>query len=91
MDVCDRRCTLTRVVAAATPDEALVDLRAEQRPDLIICDYRLANGQSGVTAIDDLRNVYGASVLPHPSACARHGKVAIFCCTNQCAPWLYVP
>jgi signal transduction histidine kinase len=51
-----------RVVAAATPDEALVDLGPEEQPDLIICDYRLANGQSGIAAIADLRKVYGASV-----------------------------
>jgi signal transduction histidine kinase/CheY-like chemotaxis protein len=51
-----------RVVAAATPDEALADLGPEERPDLIICDYRLANGQSGIAAIVDLRNAYGAPV-----------------------------
>jgi signal transduction histidine kinase len=51
-----------RVVAAATPDEALVDLGPDEPPDLIICDYRLANGQSGIAAIADLRKVYGASV-----------------------------
>jgi CheY-like chemotaxis protein len=27
------------VLAAATPDEVLVDLGPEERPDLIICDY----------------------------------------------------
>ncbi len=51
-----------RVVAAATPDEALVDLGPDKQPDLIICDYRLANGQSGIAAIADLRKVCGASV-----------------------------
>jgi two-component system, sensor histidine kinase len=50
------------VVAAATPDEAFVDLGPEDQPDLIICDYRLANGQSGIAAIADLRKVYGAAV-----------------------------
>jgi CheY-like chemotaxis protein len=51
-----------RVVAAATPDEALVDLSPKERPDLIICDYRFANGQSGFAAIADLRKVYGSAV-----------------------------
>jgi len=51
-----------RVVAAATPDEALADLGPAERPDLIICDYRLANGHSGITAIADLRKVYGSAV-----------------------------
>jgi CheY-like chemotaxis protein len=51
-----------RVVAAATPDEALVDLDPGELPDLIISDYRLANGQSGIAAIADLRKAYGAPV-----------------------------
>jgi signal transduction histidine kinase/CheY-like chemotaxis protein len=51
-----------RVAAAATPDEVLADLGPDERPDLMICDYRLANGQSGIAVIADLRNAYGASV-----------------------------
>jgi two-component system, sensor histidine kinase len=51
-----------RVVAAATPHEALAELGPGERPDLIICDYRLANGQSGIAAIDSLRKAYGARV-----------------------------
>jgi signal transduction histidine kinase len=51
-----------RVVAAATPDEALADRAPEERPDLIICDYHLAHGQSGIAAIADLRKVYGSAV-----------------------------
>jgi two-component system, sensor histidine kinase len=51
-----------RVVAAATPDEAVADLGPEKRPDLIICDYRLASGQSGIAAIADLRKAFGAAV-----------------------------
>jgi CheY-like chemotaxis protein len=45
-----------------TPDEALASLEHEGRPDLIICDYRLANGQSGIAAIADLRKAYGAPI-----------------------------
>ena len=51
-----------RVVAAATPDEALAGLGPGERPDLIICDYRLPNGQSGIAAIADLRKAFGAPV-----------------------------
>jgi signal transduction histidine kinase len=51
-----------RVVAAATPDEVLVDLDPGERPDLIICDYRLANGESGIAAIADLRKAYETPV-----------------------------
>jgi CheY-like chemotaxis protein len=51
-----------RALAAATPDEVLVDLGPEERPDLIICDYRLANGQSAIAAIADLRKAFGAQV-----------------------------
>jgi signal transduction histidine kinase/CheY-like chemotaxis protein len=51
-----------RVVAAATPDEALADLGPEERPDLIICDYRLANGQSGIATIAYFRKAFGAPV-----------------------------
>jgi two-component system, sensor histidine kinase len=52
-----------RVVTAATPEAALTDvshISHEARPDLIISDYHLARGQSGITAIAKLREVYGA-------------------------------
>jgi signal transduction histidine kinase len=52
-----------RVVTAATPEAALTDvshISREARPDLIISDYHLADGQSGITAIAKLREVYGA-------------------------------
>jgi two-component system, sensor histidine kinase len=50
------------VLPAATPDEVLAALGPNERPDLIICDYHLANGQSGIVAIDGLRKAYGAAV-----------------------------
>ena len=37
-------------------------LEGEQPPDLIISDYRLANGQSGITAIAKLRKEFGAAI-----------------------------
>jgi CheY-like chemotaxis protein len=52
-----------RVVTVATPEAALTDVSyigREARPDLIISDYHLAEGQSGITAIAKLREVYGA-------------------------------
>jgi CheY-like chemotaxis protein len=52
-----------RVATAATPEAALTEVKRlgrEARPDLIISDYHLADGQSGITAIARLREVYGA-------------------------------
>jgi signal transduction histidine kinase/CheY-like chemotaxis protein len=50
-----------RVVTAATADAALAALAGEE-PDLIISDYRLANGQSGIAAIGDLRRAFDAAI-----------------------------
>jgi signal transduction histidine kinase len=50
------------VVTAATPEAALTEVKRigrEARPDLIVSDYHLADGQSGITAIAKLREVYG--------------------------------
>jgi two-component system, sensor histidine kinase len=52
-----------RVVTAATPEAALTEVKRigrEARPDLIIADYHLAVGQSGITAIAKLLEAYGA-------------------------------
>ena len=46
------------VVAAKSCDEALVSLaesKADRRPDLIVCDYQLSRGLTGVDAIERLR------------------------------------
>jgi signal transduction histidine kinase len=51
-----------RVVAAETPGAALAGTAGAQRPDLIISDYRLANGQSGIAAIAELRQAFGTSI-----------------------------
>jgi CheY-like chemotaxis protein len=51
-----------RVVAAATPEaalEAATGIGAAARPDLVISDYHLGDGQSGITAIAKLRQAYG--------------------------------
>jgi CheY-like chemotaxis protein len=50
------------VVAAATDDAAQAGLaQLGRRPDLIISDYRLAEGKTGVEAIERLR---GGSEIP---------------------------
>jgi signal transduction histidine kinase len=51
-----------RVVTATTPEAAVMDVSRighEARPDLIISDYHLNDGQSGITAIAKLREAYG--------------------------------
>src|SRR5262245_26925986 len=45
-----------RVVTADSESAALA--RLDQRPDLIICDYGLANGKVGVDAIKQLRDAF---------------------------------
>lgn len=53
-----------RVVTAETYEEALSQLRESgQRPDLIICDYRLPGGATGVDAIEGLRSAFEIPAL----------------------------
>jgi CheY-like chemotaxis protein len=50
------------VVTAKSCDEALVRLaetEAGRRPDLIVCDYQLSRGLTGVDAIERLRSAFG--------------------------------
>ena len=50
-------------MTAATPEAALTEVNRigrDERPDLIISDYHLADEQSGITAIAKLREAYGA-------------------------------
>jgi CheY-like chemotaxis protein len=50
------------VVAAKSCDEALVSLvetEADRQPDLIVCDYQLSRGMTGVDAIERLRTAFG--------------------------------
>jgi two-component system, sensor histidine kinase len=52
-----------RVVTATTPEAALVavsELGAAARPDLVISDFHLGDGQTGITAIAKLKEAYGA-------------------------------
>jgi CheY-like chemotaxis protein len=50
------------VVTAQSCDEALVRLaetEAGRRPDVIVCDYQLSRGMTGVDAIERLRSAFG--------------------------------
>jgi signal transduction histidine kinase/CheY-like chemotaxis protein len=51
-----------RVLTADSLDVASIALEGEQRPDLIISDYRLGNGQSGIAAIAKLCEAFGATI-----------------------------
>src|SRR5207253_6276422 len=52
-----------RLVAAHSLHDALATLAAKAgRPDLIISDYRLADGYSGIAAIERLRAEFGAAI-----------------------------
>jgi CheY-like chemotaxis protein len=56
------------VVTAESCDDALVRLaetEADRRPDLIVCDYQLSRGLTGVGAIERLRSAFrGAFEIP---------------------------
>jgi len=52
------------VVAAESYDAALMHLaKIRRRPDLIICDYRLSEGATGVDAIEGLRSAFEIPAL----------------------------
>ena len=51
------------VVTAGSDESAFVQLaEREQRPDLIISDYHLANGRTGIEAIEWINAAFGASI-----------------------------
>jgi signal transduction histidine kinase/integral membrane sensor domain MASE1/CheY-like chemotaxis protein len=51
------------VVTASSDETALIQLtEREQRPDLIISDYHLANGKTGIEAIERINAAFGASI-----------------------------
>ncbi|MGC9271365.1 ATP-binding response regulator [Acidiphilium sp.] len=52
-----------QVMVASSGDEAIQVLSGcRQRPDLIICDYRLRDGENGVAVVDRLRADYNEDV-----------------------------
>lgn len=53
-----------RVVAAESCDGAIAKLSdIGQRPDLIVCDYRLPQGPSGIDVIETLRGAFEIPAL----------------------------
>lgn len=51
------------VLAAGSDEAALVRLaEREQRPDLIISDYHLARGKTGIRAIEQINAAFGSSI-----------------------------
>ncbi|HUE11465.1 MAG TPA: response regulator [Steroidobacteraceae bacterium] len=53
-----------RVITAETDAEAMTRLAGEgQRPDLIVCDYRLSEGAIGTEVIDRLRSAFEIPAL----------------------------
>ncbi len=52
-----------RVIAAPSTEDALGQLRqAEERPDFILADYRLKEGNTGTEAIQTLRDAFGPAI-----------------------------
>ena len=50
-------------MTAASDEAALIQLaERDQRPDLIISDYHLANGRTGIEAIERIDAAFGASI-----------------------------
>ena len=53
-----------RVVTGETCGEAMAKLvQIGQRPDLIVCDYRLPQGSNGIDAIERLRDAFEIPAL----------------------------
>lgn len=53
-----------KVIAAESCDDALTKLsQIGQRPDLIVCDYRLPEGPTGIDAIHRLRGTFDIPAL----------------------------
>src|SRR5437660_7463788 len=53
-----------QVVTAESYDDAVTRLgEAGRRPDLIVCDYRLSQGQTGVDAVERLRSAFEIPAL----------------------------
>lgn len=53
-----------RVVTAETYRDAVIKLlEGKRRPDLIICDYRLSDGETGIEVIEGVRNTFEIPAL----------------------------
>ena len=84
------------VVAARSCDEALVRLaetEAGRRPDVIVCDYQLSRGMTGVDAIERLRSAFPISALPPIPALLISGDASSLRCEvgSRSYHFLYKP
>ena len=50
------------VIAAGSGESAVAALKARPAPDVIICDYRLRGGETGVEAIARVQAAFGANI-----------------------------
>jgi CheY-like chemotaxis protein len=51
------------VVTGGSGDEAMQQLSSRpDRPDLVICDYRLREGENGITVIQRMRSEYNQDI-----------------------------
>ncbi|MDA9506179.1 two-component hybrid sensor and regulator [Bradyrhizobium sp. CCBAU 11386] len=50
------------VLTTGSDEAALIRLAERQRPDLIISDYHLANGKTGIRAIEKINAAFGSSI-----------------------------
>ena len=81
-----------RVVAAESYGEAMTKLsEIGQRPDLIVCDYRLPQGPTGVDAIEMLRDAFEIPALlisggrDFPAERSGAGRLSSFAQTGECS------
>ena len=81
------------VVAAQSCDEALAETEAGRRPDVIVCDYQLSRGVTGVDAIERLRSVFPIPALPPIPALLISGDASSLRCevSSRSYHFLYKP
>ena len=88
-----------RVLTAGTGSAAVARFaKSKEKPDLIISDYHLADGKTGIEVIDGLRRFFAdrsprfsSVATPMANACVRRGLAAISCCLSRLTQWRCVP
>ena len=88
-----------RVLTAGTGSAAVARFaKSKEKPDLIISDYHLADGKTGIEVIDGLRRFFADEIprfssvaTPMANACVRRGLAAISCCLSRLTQWRCVP
>ena len=82
------------VVTAQSCDEALLRLaetEADRRPDVIVCDYQLSRGMTGVDAIERLRSAFPIPALPIPALLISGDASSFRCEVGRAYHVLYKP